>query len=431
MKKFGSLMLLAALCGCVASNAGISSRPNDSIQGTGGRGSYHTGAYQNLFVNLLEKTPSQVKERVDGAFAQLFYGSDSTERVYYPAGSDMAYIADVLHNDVRTEGMSYGMMIAVQLGKKTEFDCLWKWAKTFMQHKTEPRRGFFAWHCETNGTVIDSTAASDGEEWFVTALFFAGARWGDGEGIFKYRAEAQAILDAMLNKEGKAWGDRGITNMFNKREKQVVFVPTVVGSVFTDPSYHVPHFYELWARWADKNNKFWCDAAFASRMFFRKASHPSTGLMPDYAHFDGSPLNWRGGGSNDFRYDAWRVAMNVALDYAWFAKDPWEVTQSNKLLDFFQSQGTGTYGSLFTLDGRKLADDHSAGLVAMNAAACLASTNANRKDFVEDLWNTPVPSGIYRYYDGLLYMLGMLQVSGNFRIYDPTGKPAIECPGAL
>jgi len=31
-------------------------------------------------------------------------------------------------------------------------------------------------------------------------------------------------------------------------------------------------------------------------------------------------------------------------------------------------------------------------------------------------------------YDGLLYMLAMLQVSGNFRIYDPTGTPILACP---
>ena len=54
----------------------------------------------------------------------------------------------------------------------------------------------------------------------------------------------------------------------------------------------------------------------------------------------------------------------------------------------------------------------------MNTVACLASTNDNTKDFVEDLWNVEIPTGKYRYYDGMLYMLGMLQVSGNFRIYD-------------
>jgi oligosaccharide reducing-end xylanase len=63
----------------------------------------------------------------------------------------------------------------------------------------------------------------------------------------------------------------------------------------------------------------------------------------------------------------------------------------------------------------------------MNAVAALASTNENRKDFVEELWNTSIPSGSDRYYDGMLYMLAMLQVSGNFRIYDPAGDLIQDC----
>ena len=41
----------------------------------------------------------------------------------------MGYIEDIANNDVRTEGMSYGMMIAVQMNRKEVFDSLWKWAK--------------------------------------------------------------------------------------------------------------------------------------------------------------------------------------------------------------------------------------------------------------------------------------------------------------
>ncbi len=54
----------------------------------------------------------------------------------------------------------------------------------------------------------------------------------------------------------------------------------------------------------------------------------------------------------------------------------------------------------------------------MNAVAALASTNENRKDFVKELWRLPVPDGPFRYYDSMLYMLAMLQVSGNFKVYD-------------
>jgi oligosaccharide reducing-end xylanase len=37
------------------------------------------------------------------------------------------------------------------------------------------------------------------------------------------------------------------------------------------------------------------------------------------------------------------------------------------------------------------------------------------KAFVDKLWSTGVPSG--NYWDGVLYMLGMVHVSGNFHIW--------------
>ena len=381
-------------------------------------GAYFSGEYKNLFSSLLGKNGSEINAKVETSYKQLFFGNDSTQRVYYPVGDDMAYIEDINNEDVRTEGMSYGMMITVQMNKKKEFDALWKWAKTYMQMQTGQHKDFFAWHCRTDGTIIDSNSASDGEEWFVMSLFFAAARWGDGQGIYNYKAEAQKILRAMLNKKESSDKEDVVTNMFNKKEKMVVFVPNGNADDFTDPSYHLPHYYELWAKWADTNNNFWLNAASVSRKFLKKAANPVTGLEPDYATFTGKPFDLWGGGHNDFRFDAWRVIMNIAVDYEWFGKDKWAVTECNKLLDFFYSKGIGKYGNNFTLDGKQLSDNHSAGLVAMNAVACLASTNKHRKDFVEELWNLSVPTGRYRYYDGMLYMLGMLQVSGNFKVYN-------------
>ncbi len=63
--------------------------------------------------------------------------------------------------------------------------------------------------------------------------------------------------------------------------------------------------------------------------------------------------------------------------------------------------------------------NHSTGLVATNAVASLAATDPSAKEFVEALWDTPVPSGQYRYYDGMLYLMGLLHCSGEFRIWTP------------
>jgi len=371
--------------------------------------------YQNLFRDYLGKTDAEVQAKLDDAWQHFFYGSDDYERVYYPVGDDMAYIYDVGSGDVRSEGMSYGLMISVQMDKQAEFNRIWKWAKTYMYQSDGPYKGYFAWHNKITGEKLHANPASDGEEWFITALFFASARWGDGEGIFNYRQEAQAILDAMRTKTAE---DNGIaTDMFDPVARQVVFVPRGRNATFTDPSYHLPAYYELWARWADKDNAFWAEAANASRLFFRKAAHPQTGLMPDYAEFDGRPH-----GSDehkDFRFDAWRTLSNVAVDHAWFGADPWQVEQSNRVLAFLASQGVNSYSNQYSLDGKALSGDHSTGLVAMAAVAALAADENTGKPFVQALWDVSVPSGKWRYYDGMLYLLGLLHVSGNFKIYAP------------
>ncbi len=376
-------------------------------------GAFATGQYRNLFSEMLGKSDAEIQAKLDAAWQQLFYGDDSTQRVYYPVGDDMAYVMDIGNDDVRSEGMSYGMMIAVQMDKQAEFDRIWTWAKTYLYQTDGPYQGYFAWHAKPTGEKLHANPASDGEEWFVMALLFASNRWGDGTGIYDYRAEAQAILDTMLHKEEQ--GSDLATNMFDADTKQVVFVPTIGrDSGFTDPSYHLPAFYELWARWADKDNDFWLAAAEASRAFFKTTAHPQTGLMPDYARFDGAPT---GGEHADFRFDAFRAAANVAVDYAWFAADPWQVEQSNRLLEFFYGQGIDRYVNQYTLDGQPLSRDRSTGLIAMNAVAALAAASDKAPAFVQALWDAPIPTGRWRYYDGLLYMLALLHASGNFRIY--------------
>ena len=63
-----------------------------------------------------------------------------TQTVVYSVGQNangpLAYLSDINNKDVRSEGMSYGMMIAVQMDKKAEFDALWNWSKTL--HVPDP-----------------------------------------------------------------------------------------------------------------------------------------------------------------------------------------------------------------------------------------------------------------------------------------------------
>src|SRR5690554_3828789 len=77
---------------------------------------YHTGNYRNLFLEA-GYTQEAIDQKVEQAYHDLFEGPD---RIYFEVGDSMAYVSDIKNKDVRTEGVSYGMMVAVQFDKRSE-----------------------------------------------------------------------------------------------------------------------------------------------------------------------------------------------------------------------------------------------------------------------------------------------------------------------
>jgi oligosaccharide reducing-end xylanase len=402
-----------------------------------GSGAYQTGKYRNLFVED-GHSAQEVQAKIDAAYRQLFHGDPGTQAVAYAAGSNgngpLMYLTDVNNHDVRTEGMSYGMMIAVQLDKKADFDAIWNWARTYMYigDPKHPSYGYFSWSCKTDGSPNEETPAPDGEEYFAMALLFAGNRWPGGHGIYDYRAEALRLLTTMRHRAVMTgptkFGPRSVGPEVSEENAMILFVPGIMPHPFTDPSYHLPAFYELWARWGPEEDRaFWARAAEVSRAFFVKTTNPQTGLAPDYANFDGTPYNASHSQSGNFAYDAWRTASNWSVDWSWWQKAPAEQQLSDRIQQFFAAQGIDTYGPVYTLEGKdwnatqgKPHEVHPQGLTATNAVAGLAATDRDRaKLFAEALWSAKIPSGELRYYDGMLYLMSLMHLSGEFRIWPP------------
>ena len=397
-------------------------------------GAFATGRYRNLFREA-GHADAEIRGKIDVAYRQLFHGDSATQTLFYAAGSNangpLAYVSDINNHDVRTEGMSYAMMIAVQLGRKADFDALWNWSRTYMYHDDpkHPAYGFFSWSMNLDGTPRSESPAPDGEEYYVMALYFASARWGDGKGIYDYRALADRLLSDMKNRQEitgpwKSRPQRVETDgaEFNVAQKMVRFTPDMRRPDHTDPSYHLPHFYELWARWGPvADRSFWREAARVSRDFYQKTTNAQTGLAPEYANFDGTPVtNSFNRRSSTFGPDAWRTAANWSVDWSWFAADPREHVLSDRIQAFFEAQGIDGYGNRYELDGKPLGGEHSTALVATNAIASLAAADTARaRRFVEALWKAEIPTGQYRYYDGMGYIMALLHCSGEFRIWTP------------
>ncbi len=371
--------------------------------------------YRNVFLEA-GFSKEEIENRLEEIKQEFFYSED---RVYHTAGDDMGYLVDTGNNDARTEGMSYGMMFCVQLNMKEEFDRIWKWAKTYMYMDKGDNEGFFAWSCALDGKKNAYGPAPDGEEYFAMALLFASHRWGDGEGIFNYSHEACEILKAMIHKGSDG---RPGAPMINNENHQILFVP---GSPFTDPSYHLPHFYELFSAWGPKEDSdFWKEAAKVSREYLTKACHPDTGFSAEYAEFDGRPLQmklpWAQERHDWFYSDAYRTIANIGLDYEWFKKDAGQIKAAGKIQRALLSDMRADTYHIYEIDGRVAGEKalHPFGITATVAESALASEFDDvAKEWVTTFFKMPLRKGERRYYDNCLYMFAFLALSGNYRIY--------------
>lgn len=383
--------------------------------------------YRNVFLEA-GYSKADIDEKVDKVYRELFEGPD---KVYFAVGDSMGYVSDLKNHDARTEGLSYGMMIAVQLNKKEVFDRIWRWSKKYLQHADGPRAGYFAWSIEPKTLHKNSEGtASDGELYFVTDLLFASNRWGNRTGIDYYR-EARTILDAMWKKDGTG----GIYPFINIAHRLMTFTPEGDNYNWTDPSYNLPSFFEAWAMYAkDGHEQFYKECADSARAFLHRACNATTGLNTDYTEFSGAPhpTRWM---SPAFRYDSWRVPMNIAMDFNWFGKDTaWQRDYARRFQDFVLSKGLDSFPDQYNVDGsapavilqaggfKKLR--HSLGLVATAASTELIFNKGHRFEFVRALWRAklePYPDGYFDpYYDGLLYLFALMHLSGKYGVIHPS-----------
>jgi len=378
--------------------------------------------YPNLFTEA-GIDAGAVEARVRAVWQALTAGED---RIYGETDADTGYFTDTGNDDARTEGMSYAMMMAVQMDDKPLFDKVWRWSLRYMRHDSGPYKDYFAWSCNLDGTRRAQGPAPDGEEYYAMALFFASHRWGDGPEPLDYSVQARRILHACVHNRPETVDGRMVGGpMWDPETKLIKFVPE---TPFTDPSYHLPHFYTLFSLWADeKDRPFWAEAAAASRAFLRKAVNPDTGLAPNMCAFDAQPLPvpegqelnpWAELGRCYFS-DAYRVAINISLDHVWFHADPWQVTFADTLQNYVYTHAEPSEHVVYP-DGRIFEAEpimHPPGMKSTWACASLAAGGEHRLKAVRDFFAMPLRAGKRRYYDNCLYFFTLLALSGNYRIW--------------
>ncbi len=287
-------------------------------------------------------------------------------------------------NDSVSEGIAYGMMIAVHHGDQPIFDGLFAYAR-----KHFDANGLMHWKISAEGRVRGVGGASDADEDMAIALIMAERLWGGG----RYGKHARRMIDAIWNSEiepgtwvlkpGDVWG----------------------GSAVLNPSYLDPAYYKIFAAYT--GDKRWLDVVERSyKLFDKMTSHNGgTGLAPDWMSAGGGPAK---GQSYDYKWDAARVPQRLARDAAWFC-DPRAIEILSRLNQFFSTKGVLSIGDGYKLDGEKFSSVHQAAFVGPLAASAMFSDNAKYR---EDIWKELVKLWGGGYYSNHLRHLTLLFVTG-------------------
>jgi len=207
----------------------------------------------------------------------------------------------VLKNDytgseqVASEGIAYGMLLAVGIGDRTTFDGLWRF---YREHRNG--NGLMNWLHSPCGGQIDGNGASDADLDAAMALIIAEERWGG------FAEDARALVEAIGTHETQICGDG-----------RIVLKPGDAwggcdGTV--NPSYFSPAYYRRFALLETDRADFWNQFASDTYGMLRGMQDQVGGLLPDWGFGDGRA---EGGDRGQYGYEAVRAPWRIALDLAW------------------------------------------------------------------------------------------------------------------
>jgi len=333
-------------------------------------------------------------------------GSGSSTRVQRPENS----------NDTVSEGIGYGMLIAVAMGDKTLFDGLWSYSQASGHLATGM---LMTWDLSSGGGGIGTGSATDADEDMAFALIQAGKQWGG-----TYAATAKTMIGQIWSSDIDPTSNlpTGGSNYGNSTSNHV-----------TNPSYFAPAYYRVFATIDTTAGHNW--STVATNVYTAIASIESKvgtpGLIPAWCSSNCTVVDTNGGADDKvYQYDAHRVAWRLGVDACW---NSGSVPASGKTFltnnaAFFASKaasGIGRIVDIYTLSGGANGDaaPNSMSVVGTAGVGAMAVGNTFMNSayrFILDASYTPastIPDSggkiAYTYFNATVGLLSALTMSGN------------------
>ncbi|MGH1346420.1 MAG: glycosyl hydrolase family 8 [Nannocystales bacterium] len=326
---------------------------------------------------------------------------------------------DGVPNSTVSEGIAYGMLIAVAMDDQPLFDDLWQYAQLWVD-----QHGLMQWYIDPTGTEAcpgrDPAevcgASTDSDEDMAWALLQAAQRWG-GSGALSQtyldaaRAQIERIYDTEVERgfevirPGDTWG----------------------GYQQTNPSYFAPAYYRAFGVVTD-NVEGWdavIDSSYEVIFNSLNADNGNTdnGLVPAWCNYEGTPIPPEPPGpgqlpDDNWQYDSARIPFRIAQD-ACYHDEPRARDYLETINSFYASVGVDNIIDGYALDGTPRPDERSVAptmsAVFVGCAGVGMMADLEGQAFVDRAYERVAGLDMLtrsRYYQRSWTVLSMLMLSG-------------------
>lgn len=278
-----------------------------------------------------------------------------------------------------SEGIGYGMILAVYMDDQPLFDGLWKYEQSHLDGN-----GLMNWEIGPDNTVTSggSGAATDGDEDMAFALVMADRQWG-GKGTLgdTYANHAKKLIDLIwkyevdakrgyLLKPGDQWGDVDVTN----------------------PSYFAPAYFRIFGQVTGKSSDW--DKVIAGnydileRSLNATSGNAENGLVPAWCNQAGTPVEAYSGAPKHFQNDSTRTPFRIGQDYCYFG-EPRAKSYLAKITSFYKGVGVSKIVDGYQLDGTPKPERATGGAQAasfVGPAGVGAMSDAEYQAFLDEAY---------------------------------------------
>lgn len=321
---------------------------------------------------------------------------------------------DGVANSTVSEGIAYGMLIAVMFDDQPLFDGFWGYAQLFLNGS-----GLMDWYIAPDGhTRLGTGAATDADEDMAWALLMAHRQWGSGahQG---YLDDAKRLIHAVYETEvdhgercdmllpGDDWRGRDVFN----------------------PSYFAPNQFRLFGEVTGERNAWRQVVDEGYRVLFRSLNatngNRDNGLVPAWCTSEGVPVEAFPGALTNFQYDSARTPFRIIQDFQG-SQDERARRYLGDVTAFFASVGANHIVDGYALSGRPAPDPKASrpnpgSAVFVGCAAAGAMFDPAHQAFLDAAY-TRIRTGELlarsRYYNHCWTVLCLLMLTGNFVTFE-------------